>query len=76
MVSKEEARDHRSYLFHGGRLFDLGCDALIEDVEVQSKGDRVKQAAPWHSGVLPAKRHIRETRHCRLKQKERTVLSE
>ena len=42
-MSKEEALDHRSYLFHGGRLFDPRCDARVEDVEVLVEGDRVKE---------------------------------
>jgi imidazolonepropionase-like amidohydrolase len=30
------------YLFHGGRLLDPRCDALVDNVEVLVEGDRVK----------------------------------
>jgi imidazolonepropionase-like amidohydrolase len=41
-MTNSVALDRRSYLFHGGRLFDPRLDELVDGVEVLVEGERVK----------------------------------
>jgi imidazolonepropionase-like amidohydrolase len=48
-----------SFLFHGGRLLDPRCDALVEDAEVLVEGGRVKEVSR-PDAPLPGERYYRE----------------
>src|SRR4051794_9624862 len=59
-MAKSEVLD-RPYLFHGGKLLDPRCEALVDGVQVLVAGGLVKEVNGWR-GALAKEGYYRRTR--------------